>query len=616
MSQALRGTVAVVAAVALAATGAATAGTASAAPGNERGKAAARQAQAERPAFTLTVAHNNDGESALTPTVIEGAEYGGVARFSSVVDRLERSSVTGRAPAGQSSKRGFLLLNSGDNYLAGAEFNASNQPGAPFYDAVAVDHLDYDALAIGNHEFDFGPDVLARFIESVPDTTFVSANLDVSGEPSLAALAEDGSIAASTVVREKGRRIGVIGLTTPLLPSISSPGGVVAEQELVDITQAQVDLLTDSGVDIIVLQSHLQNIQEEVALVTELTGVDAVIGGGGGELLATPDDLLVPGDVRAGDYPLVSTDAAGSEVPVVTTLGSWRYVGALTLNFDSAGEVLSWDEDTSGVYRVTSTGPDAVEPDEFLVENVQEPVQAYLDQLDANVLATSEVNLDFQTPDVRGRESNGGNLMADMMFAAATKRAAEFGVPAPRLAFHNGGGIRGNIDQPVGPFTEADTFRIAAFANFVSIAPEMTVADIKAVLEQGAKSLPGNTGDGAFAQISGASIVIDTSRQARVTQIVDGATVEVTPGERIRSIVLDDGTVLVADGQVVFAGTIPVASNDFSLAGGDGYPVQEFVRLGVQYQQALSQYLTDDLGGVVTAADYPVAGEGRITILP
>lgn len=614
MTQALRrGPVAVLAAVALVTTGATTAGPASAAPDRER--SAAAQSRVDRPAFTLTVAHNNDGESALTPSVIDGAEYGGVARFASVVDRLERSSITGRPVAGQSAKRGFLLLNSGDNYLAGAEFNASNQPGAPFYDALAVDYLDYDALAIGNHEFDFGPDTLARFIEAVPDTTFVSANLDVSGEPSLAALAADGSLAASTVVREKGERIGVIGLTTPLLPSISSPGGVVAEQDLVDITQAQVDLLTDSGVDIIVLQSHLQNIQEEVDLVTELTGVDAVIGGGGAELLAAPDDLLVPGDVRAGDYPLVSTDAEGTAVPVVTTLGSWRYLGALTLNFDAAGEVLSWDENTSGVYRVSSTGPDAVVPDQFLLTTVEEPVQDYLDELDANVLATSQVALDFQTPDVRGRESNGGNLMADMMFAAATERAAEFGVPAPRLAFHNGGGIRGNVDQPVGPFTEADTFRIAAFANFVSIAPAMTVADIKAVLEQGAKSLPG-TGDGAFAQISGARIVIDPSRQARVTQIVDGTTVEVTAGQRVRSIVLDDGTVLVADGQVVFSGTIPVASNDFSLAGGDGYPVQEFVRLGVQYQQALSQYLSEDLGGVVTAADYPVAGEGRITILP
>lgn len=615
-----RGAVAVIAAAALVVAGSVGTTTASAAPPDGKGRPAAQPAtkaqpaQSPRTAFTLTLAHNNDGESALTPSVIDGAEYGGVARFASVVDRLERSSTTGRPAPGQAGKRGFLLLNSGDNYLAGAEFNASNQPGAPFYDAVAVDALDYDVLAIGNHEFDFGPETLARFISAVPDTTFVSANLDVSGEPSLAALAADGSIAASTVVREKGERIGVIGLTTPLLPTISSPGAVVARPELAEITQAQVDLLTDSGVDIIVLQSHLQNIQEEIDLVTQVEGVDVVIGGGGAELLASPDDLLVPGDTRAGDYPLVSTDAAGDEVPVVTTLGSWRYVGAITLNFDRSGEVISWDEDASGVYRVSSTGPDAVEPDAFLRSAVEEPVQAYLDSLEANVLATSEVNLDFQTPDVRSRESNGGNLMADMMLAAATARAAEFGVPAPRVAFHNGGGIRGNADQPAGPFTEADTFRIAAFTNFVSVAPAMTVADLKAVLEQGVKSLPGNTGDGAFAQIAGARYTVDTSRQARVTQVVDGSTVEVTPGERVRSIVLDDGTVLVADGQVVFGGTLPVASNDFSLAGGDGYPVQEFVRVGVQYQQALAQYLVDDLGGVVRATDYPVGGEGRITI--
>jgi 5'-nucleotidase / UDP-sugar diphosphatase len=339
-----------------------------------------------------------------------------------------------------------------------------------------------------------------------------------------------------------------------------------------------------------------------------------VIGGGGAELLASPDDLLVPGDVAAGDYPLYSTDASGVEVPVVTTVGNYEYAGQLVLNFNRDGEVVSVDEDASGVYRVSSTGPDAVEPDAFLLANVEQPVAEYLAELDANVLATSDVILDLETPDVRGGESNGGNLMADMMFAAAEKRAAEFGVPAPDLAFHNGGGIRGNIDQPAGPITEADTFRIAAFSNFVSIAPAMTGATLKGILEEGAASLP-STGDGAFVQISGASYVIDPSRQARVNAGPDGDFVEVIPGERIRSVVLDDGTVIVENGVVVYGGTLSVASNDFSLGGGDAYPPSEFVRLGVQYQQALSQYLTDDLGGVVSGTQYPRGGEGRITIL-
>ncbi|MGJ7441138.1 bifunctional metallophosphatase/5'-nucleotidase [Aquipuribacter sp. MA13-6] len=615
MSQALRGTVAVVAAVALAATGAATAGTASAAPGNERGKAAAQQARTTTPAFTLTIAHNNDGESVLVPTqAADGNAYGGVARFASVIDRIERESVTGRPPAGQSRKRGFLLLNSGDNYLAGATFNAGQQEGAPFYDAVAIEYLDYDVLAIGNHEFDFGPDTLAEFIEAVEGTPFVSANLDVSGEPALAALADDGRIVASTIVREKGERIGVIGLTTPALASISSPGAVEVDPDVVAVTQAQVDALTAEGVDIIILQSHLQGLDAELALVEEVTGVDAVIGGGGAELLASPGDLLVPGDTAAGEYPLYATDAAGVEVPVVTTVGNYEYAGQLVLNFDRDGEVISVDEAASGINRVSPVGPDAVEPDAFLLADVEAPVQAYLDALDANVLATSEVNLDFETPDVRGRESNGGNLMADMMFAAAEKRAAEFGVPAPDLAFHNGGGIRGNVDQPVGPFTEADTFRIAAFTNFVSIAPAMTPQVLKGILEEGAASLP-STGDGAFVQISGASYVIDPSRQARVHSGAPNF-VETVPGDRIRSVVLDDGTVVVQNGVVVLDRTLSVASNDFSLGGGDAYPPSAFVRLGVQYQQALAQYLTGDLGGVVTAADYPVAGEGRITILP
>lgn len=611
MSQATRRSVlAAVTAAALATTGAVTAVSAAAAPTD-------RNAREARPAFTLSVAHNNDGESSVVPqTGIDGNSYAGVARFDSVVDRLEREALRGRPAPGQSPRRGFLLLNSGDNFLAGAAFNAGQEEGAPFYDAVAIDYLDYDALAIGNHEFDFGPDTLADFIEAVGDTPFVTANLDFSTEPALAALAEDGSVVASTVVRERGERIGIIGLTTPELRSISSPGDIGIDPDLVTVTQAQVDALTAEGVDIIILQSHLQGIAAESALVTELSGVDAVIGGGGADLLAAPDDLLIPGDVAVGTYPLVSTDTDGVEVPVVTTSGNYRYVGQLVLNFDREGVVTSYDEDRSGLNRVSSVGPDAVEPDQFLLENVEEPVGAYLDALDANVLADNQVNLDLQTTDVRGGESNGGNLMADMMFAAADKRAATFGVPAPDLALHNGGGIRGNIDQPVGPFSEADTFRIAAFSNFVSIAPEMTPLTLKAILEEGVASLPGNPGDGAFAQISGASYVVDTTQQARVNAGEAGDFAEVTPGQRIRSIVLDDGTVIVEDGEIVFEGTLSVASNDFSLAGGDAYPPSEFVRLGVQYQQALAQYLTDDLGGVVTAAQYPVGGEGRILIDP
>jgi 5'-nucleotidase/UDP-sugar diphosphatase len=157
-------------------------------------------------------------------------------------------------------------------------------------------------MGVGNHEFDLGPDALAEFIEGFRGRTpFVSANLDVSAEPRLAQLAADGTLVASTVMRARGEEIGVVGLTTPALPSISSPRGVEVSADLAAITNAEVADLDSEGIDKIVLISHLQDIDEELALVPMLSGVDVVIGGGGGELLATPDDLLVPGDERVGD---------------------------------------------------------------------------------------------------------------------------------------------------------------------------------------------------------------------------------------------------------------------------------------------------------------------------
>lgn len=77
---------------------------------------------------------------------------------------------------------------------------------------------------------------------------------------------------------------------------------------------------------------------------------------------------------------------------------------------------------------------------------------------------------------------------------------------------------------------------------------------------------------------------------------------------------LDDGTVVVSGGVATPGLTLTVASNDFSLNGGDAYPVLPFTRVGVSYQQALSDFVSSL--GTITAADYPRGGEGRITILP
>lgn len=78
------------------------------------------------------------------------------------------------------------MLSAGDNYLPGPEFSLSEANDFnPFLDAILYDNIGYDAIAIGNHEFDSGPDVFQAFVESFPMTMppFVSANLDYSAEP-------------------------------------------------------------------------------------------------------------------------------------------------------------------------------------------------------------------------------------------------------------------------------------------------------------------------------------------------------------------------------------------------------------------------------------------------
>ena len=129
-------------------------------------------------AYTLTVLHNNDGESQVVNAGSGLEDFGGVARFARLVSDLRAEA------APNDADRGVVVLSSGDNYLAGPEFNVSQGR----LDAVALRAVGYDALAIGNHEFDFGPDVFADFVRGFQGTTqFVSASLRLIVTPQITA---------------------------------------------------------------------------------------------------------------------------------------------------------------------------------------------------------------------------------------------------------------------------------------------------------------------------------------------------------------------------------------------------------------------------------------------
>ncbi len=540
--------------------------------------------------FSLTILHNNDGESKLLPD--EDAGLPGVARFVTQMKELQAAAAAG-----------VVTLTSGDNFLASQELNVSLARDGALYDSIALSGL-YDAMALGNHDFDLGPEVTARFIEGFdPAVTFLSANTDFSGEPVLQALVDSGVLAGSTVVETGGQQIGVIGAVTPQLRNISTPRNVVVSGVLAAV-QAEVASLTEAGVNKIILVSHLQGVSEEVALVADLAGVDVVIAGGGDDLLRNEGDTCMPDDEPAGPYPMLVADSTGTDVPVITAPGGYRCIGALTVVFDGDGSIVSHSGRSVGVSFATT-------PDAAVQSSVIEPLAAAVAEIDADVIGTSEVDLDGRRASVRTGSSNQGNLHADALRATAANLAADFGTPMPDVAIQNGGGIRNDAVIPAGPITAGDTWDIAPFRNFVVVA-EVSRDTLHVLLEQAVDRIPG--AGGQFPQVSGFRFTYDPSAPARETDRAGDCSLAGDPGSRIRDVTLDDGTAIVRDGAVVPGDAVVLVTIDFLANGGDCYPLAdiEFTKLGVSYQQALANYISEDLGGTITAADYPEGGDNRI----
>ncbi len=638
MTLALPRSLGVTLAVALAA-----AGVLLAAPAGEPGFAPTVSAQ-EPGAVTLTVLHNSDGESTLLPVTNtvdvdgEGVEVpvGGIAAFKAVVDRESaRARTSGHA---------VLSVHAGDAYLSSPTLECGVTEGNPLFDAVAHDAVDYDALVIGNHEFDSGPDLLERFIRSSGARPFLSANLDFTREPGFADLldgdglieppVEDGRVVGRSMVvtdAATGGRFGLVGATTPGLPVVSVPRHVRVTPDLATTAaavQAEVDRLVARGINRIVLVSHLQSVAHDIELVGLLSGVDIAVAGGGDELLQSPAVGValqrLPGE-RAepwGEYPIRATDAHGRTVYVVATAGAYQYVGRLDVTFDEHGEVERVLTESSYPRPVVPAGEAAserfaaaVEPDASLLDVIEAPLRDCLAGFASTPVAATQVLLDVSRGAVRSRESNAGNLVADAYLHGYDRHAAELGLP-PRgpgqrvVALQNGGGIRQTVGDVLptagrvpGTIFLLDTMGVLPFPNGVTAVPGVAAADLKDAFEQSVARYP--DASGAFLQVGGIAVVYDPS---------------LPPGSRVVALTLADGTRLVADGVVVEgAPAVTVVTSSFVADGGDGYAmfvgVEGKRQFPGSYEQALRHYLIT-LGNV-TAGDprYAVGGEGRITFV-
>ncbi len=557
--------------------------------------------------------------------------------------------------------RAVLRLNAGDALLPGPRFNASlanlttahPDGGQDYYDTIALRHMGFDVAVFGNHEFDLGLSTAARFAE-VAGTTYLSMNLNFAQDPAFAALQTAGKVAPyTTYTTPGGKKVGFIGVTKPLLPSISSPqtlalmtgyaGFNAAQTEDQNITALTVnlqgiinDLRNNQGVTVIIIMSHLQNFEKEIlTFLPQLTGVDAVISGGGHELQRNGASTTIPTvspvfgpalPAPAIPYPSFGTDASSKQVPVYTAHFGNRYLGEFTMQInDITGVVTGFTNEAvrrvSGVTTTLATTPaygpepDAVTGDPTLAASVIGPINSYLTALNAQIFGATELQLNGErgvagsarsfTPGVRNAETNLGNLIADSgRFAAGTD-----------VYLQNGGGVRASIAGPVSPATQrnvsvGDSFNTLTFLNLVVKDSSVSATQLKAVLEHGfgASSTAGSA-QGRFPQLSAVEVVYDTTRAAN---------------DRVRRVTLTrdlnttaDDAVLVDYGRVVNS-TIrfSLGTIDFLATGGDGYPfiangfTFENLPFTKNYQEAFVDYVrftgaNGGLDGVVRNSQYP-----------
>jgi 5'-nucleotidase/UDP-sugar diphosphatase len=363
-------------------------------------------------------------------------------------------------------------------------------------------------------------------------------------------------------------------------------------------------MLIEQGVSRIILVSHLQGLGEDRELVPQLSGVGIVVAGGGDELLKNEGDTCQTDESAVAPSSLLLADADGNEVLVVTAPGGYRCIGRLEVAFDVDGAVASYEGASIGV-------PLDGDAEDFATARVEEPLADALAELDATVIGQSHVKLDGRRNSVRSSASNMAELLADALLAAG-RPAPDFGGQAPVVAIQNGGGIRNDAVISPGEITEADTFDIAPFANFVvtGLVPRKRLKDM---LEVAVAGLP--QAERTFPQIAGFSMTVDASQPARQVNSDGDCALNSDAGSRVRDLILDDGTEIVINGQVVASDDIALATIDFLTGGGDCYPLADldFINVGASYQQALNSFITDDLSGNIAVSDYPLSS-GRISI--
>ena len=423
-----------------------------------------------------------------------------------------------------------LVLDAGD-FSQGSSY-VSLSEGATAIELMNM--VGYDAVALGNHEFDYGFEALKKNMESA-QFPVLAANVKYNGE-----LAFDDAAVFTT---PGGTKIGVFGLDTPETATKAHPGKIAgvtfaSGEEMYQIAQDMATMLReDEGCNYVICIGHL-GIDDETAttanrsidLLNKVTGIDVFIDG----------HSHSTEDMGAADDAIAARAAA---------------------------------------------------------------IIAEVDAEYGTVFAKTEVTLNGEkAPGNRTEETNLGDLITDALVWKATQEGE-----AVDAAITNGGGIRATIEA--GDITKKDINTVLPFGNTLSII-KITGSELLEVLEASTFCTP--EAIGGFPQVSGIVFTVDTTKAYDADAEYPGTTYFAP--KSINRVTIQS----VGGKDFDPAATYTIATNDFMASGGDTY--YRFVNatanydLGIAMDEVVMQYITEVLGGTVTADKYGEA-TGRITVV-
>ncbi len=465
--------------------------------------------------FTLTILHTNDFHSRIEPITkydsgcsetgnAKGKCFGGSARLATAIRAR-------RAAAGPS-----ILVDGGDQFQ-GTLFYTTYKGRAA---AEMMNALGYDAMTVGNHEFDDGPAILRAFMNTVSFPVLL-ANADVSKEPALADV-----LKPSTILERGGEKIGLIGLAPADTDEASSPGRNISFSDPALALKREIAKLETAGIDKIIVLSHSGfTVDREVAAA--VNGIDVIVGGHSNTYLSNSSDRA------AGPYPTWVSTPDGGRTAIVQAYAYGKFLGELTVSFDD-----------DGVVREAVGEPiimDSKVPEDVALRTRIGELAIPFAALRAKVVGQASAEIAGDKAGCRGGECRMGNLVADAML----DRVRSQGVT---IAIQNGGGLRASIDA--GDVTMGEVLTVLPFLNTLSTF-QLEGRHVRGALEHGVSQV--EKGAGRFPQVAGLRYAWDAAAP---------------PGGRIRDVLVKQGDDWVAiDEQAVYT----LVTNNYLRRGGDGY---------------------------------------------